>query len=404
MIRYLKNLLWHLPNSIFWNYYYGFPSKKLFLIGVTGTDGKTTTCTLLQKLLENSGLKCGIISTISSPGLHTTSPNPKDIQKIFSEYIKAGYTHVVCEVTSHALDQHRYWGCQFQIGILTNISHEHLDYHRSMTRYIATKAKLLNQSRLAILNRDDPHYQEINKLISSPKVTYSFVKKSDYQAKKITFTDKYLNFFVKHHQYRTDSLYNYQVLNILSALAAFDSLKLDPKIFNDTILHFPETKGRREIVENDSKIRTLIDFAHTPNALSETLTSLKKTTSGRLLVIFGATGGRDKSKRPIMGKNVSEIADIAFITADDTRNEKVEDINDQIISGIDLKKTPKFKYFNIPNRQDAFNLAVKMAKSGDTIVACGKGHETTILHGTTEYPWSEAEAFRSAFRRKTQNV
>lgn len=404
MIRYLKNLFWHLPNSIFWNYYYKFPSKKLFLIGVTGTDGKTTTCTLLQKLLENSGLKCGIISTISSPGLHTTSPDPKDIQKIFCEYIESGYTHVICEVTSHALDQHRYWGCQFQIGILTNISHEHLDYHRTMAHYIAAKAKLLNQSRLAILNRDDPHYQEINKIISSPKITYSLIKKSDYQAKKITLSEKYLSFSVKHHLYRTDSLYNYQILNILSALAAFDSLKLDLKIFNQTILNFPETKGRREIVENDSKIRTLVDFAHTPNALFETLSSLKKTTSGRLMVIFGATGGRDKSKRPIMGKNVSEIADIAFITADDTRNEKVEDINEQIIAGIDLKKTPNFKYFSIPSRQDAFNLAVKIAKSGDTIVACGKGHETSILHGTTEYPWSEAEAFRSAFRRKNQNV
>lgn len=417
MIRKLKNLLWHLPISIFWNIYFGFPSRKLTLIGVTGTDGKTTTCTLIQKLLENSGIKCGIISTISSPGLHTTSPEPKILQKIFSDYQKHGYTHVVCEVTSHALDQNRFYGCHFDISLITNITHEHLDYHKTIENYIAAKAKIFSQSSLAILNHDDNHFNDLRKLVEIPIVTYGVKNTSDFTAKNINITPGSLSFTVNGQKLTTDSNYEYQIYNILACYSVFSKLNLDPKIFQNTILHFPETKGRREIVENNLRIKTIIDFAHTPNALLVTLSSLRKTTPGRLIVIFGATGGRDKTKRPIMGKNVSDIADIAIITADDTRNEKVENINSQIISGINPKKSIEidplnpviskhntFHYANIPNRQDAFNLAIKIAKAGDTVIACGKGHETTILHGNTEYPWSEAEAFRTAFRLKNQNV
>jgi UDP-N-acetylmuramoyl-L-alanyl-D-glutamate--2,6-diaminopimelate ligase len=220
---------------------------------------------------------------------------------------------------------------------------------------------------------------------------------------------------------KTDSNYFYQTYNISAALAVINQLKIDDNYLLSTIKKYPETKGRREIVSNDLDINTIIDFAHTPAALKATLLSLKKNKKGRLIVIFGATGGRDPSKRPLMGQVVSEFSDIAFITADDTRNENVLNINEQIISGIDDKKsyyfqntllTPekinktidsnknKFIFFNIPNRQDAFNLAIKIAKKGDTIVACGKGHETTILHGQTEYPWSEQEAFRTSFLLK----
>jgi len=417
MIQKLKNIFWHLPQSIFWNIYYSFPSRKLTLIGVTGTDGKTTCCTLIQKLLENSGLKCGLISTINSPGLHTTSPNSKILQNIFHNYRKLGYTHVVCEVTSHALDQYRYWGCHFQIGVITNISHEHLDYHKSIENYIKAKAKLFKSSSLAILNADDQYYSAIKKLIKTPQLSYGVKNKADLKATNVKINESSLEFTIDGETYRSDSNYQYQIYNLLACWGVFKELKLDPKIFKETISTFPEVKGRREKVDNELRLNTIIDFAHTPNALLATLRSLRQITSGRLITIFGATGGRDKSKRPLMGKIVSENADIAIITADDTRNEKVEDINSQIISGIDLKKAveidptnPKiinpslFHFANVPNRQDAFNLAVKMAKAGDTIVACGKGHESTILHGHTEYPWSEAEAFRTAFRQKSENV
>ncbi len=400
MIRILKKYLYHLPKAIFWNTVTKFPHKKLVLIGVTGTDGKTTTCTLIQQTLQNSGLKVGIISTISTPGLHTTSPEPKTLMKLFSKFINQSCTHVVCEVTSHSLDQFRYWGCHFAVSVLTNISHEHLDYHQNMEKYMQAKSLLFTQSDAAILNRDCEYFNEFSKKINKPFLTYGTKIKSDIRAKNISITDKNLNFTVDKQLFVTDSNYHYQLYNILAALAVCRHLKIADKFLINTIKKFPNTAGRRQEVENNYSFRTIIDFAHTPNALLQTLTSLRSTTKGKLICIFGATGGRDKSKRPIMGQVVSKNSDIGIVTADDTRNENVVDINKQIISGFDKSST----YYDIPNRQDAFNLAVKLAKAGDTIIACGKGHETSILHGKTEYPWSESDAFKTAFRIKEQNV
>lgn len=428
MVQKIKNLFFHLPKSFFYNLKYGFPSKKLTLIGITGTDGKTTTCTLIREILKQSGLKTGIITTIGAKiedkeintGFHTTTPDPSLLQKIFADMVKAGITHVVCEVTSHALDQYRFWGCKFEVSGITNISHEHLDYHKNIGNYIKTKAKLFSTSNFGILNKDDDSFTVIKKQIKIPFKDYSIKENSDYQAKKIKLDNQKLSFECNGEFFCTDSNYEYQVYNILLALAVCQKLKIKTSLVQQVISHFPETKGRREEVLNDFKFKTIIDFAHTPLSLKSSLSSLKKTNSGNILVIFGATGGRDKTKRPQMGKNVSELANIAFITSDDTRNEKIEDINKQIISGIDPKKSAlidyqeiktkkqiqkiidmakeKFIYFNIPSRQDAFNLAVKIAQPNDVVIACGKGHETTILHGKTEYPWSEAEAFRTAFR------
>jgi len=409
MLQKIKNIFWHLPKSIFFNFFYFFPSRKLVLIGVTGTDGKTTTSTLIHHLLEQSGYKVALISTITSPGLHTTSPDPKYLQKYFYDLGKQGYTHVVCEVTSHALDQYRYWGCQFAVSVLTNISHEHLDYHKTINNYIKSKSRLFLQSQISVLNRDDYSYSILKKLLPQKPKTYSAKFKSDYTAKNIKTTLQKLSFNFNGNTLTTDSPYHYQVYNILAALSVISELNINIKKVIPLLKHFPETKGRREEVNNSFKFRTIIDFAHTPAALDATLSSLKKVTPNRLIVIFGATGGRDKTKRPIMGQVVQNQADIAILTSDDTRNEKIKDINQQIISGFDLSNAhenkpnsfPKekiFNYYQIENRQDAFNQAIKIAQPGDTIIACGKGHETSILLGNTEYPWSESEAFRTAFR------
>lgn len=406
MIKKLKKYFYHLPKAIFANLIFGFPHRKLVLIGVTGTDGKTTTSTLIQQTLQNSGLKVGIISTISSPGLHTTSPEPQILMKLFNEFLKQGCTHVVCEVTSHSLDQFRYWGCHFEVSVLTNISHEHLDYHKTMENYILTKSLLFNQSKVAVLNHNCQHYKEILKNIKIKTVSYGTKSKTDIRATKVTLTDKSLSFNVDKQIFVTDSNYHYQLFNILAALSVCRQLKIDDKFIIKTIQKFPDTTGRRQEVDNNYSFKTLVDFAHTPNALYETLSSLRLVTKGKLICIFGATGGRDQSKRPIMGHVVSQNCDIGIVTADDTRNEKIENINQQIISGFDQKllNNKSFTYYDIPNRQDAFNLAISLAKTGDTVIACGKGHETSILHGKTEYPWSESDAFKTAFRIKDQNV
>ncbi|MFA4826862.1 MAG: UDP-N-acetylmuramoyl-L-alanyl-D-glutamate--2,6-diaminopimelate ligase [Candidatus Shapirobacteria bacterium] len=393
----IKNVFWHLPKSIFFHYYYGQLSNKLTLIGITGTDGKTTTCTLIHQVLQKSGIKSGLITTITSPGLHNTSPKPQEIQRYFKKIISEGCTHCVCEITSHALDQNRFWGCNFAVSAITNISHEHLDYHKNIKNYIASKTKLFLQSNFAVLNRDDQSYEQIKNVITCPIISYSITNPSDFQANNIISDADELRFSVGKTNFSTNSNYHYQIYNILAAFIVTQKLNIDQEIFLETIKKFPDVKGRREEIPNDQKIRTIIDFAHTPNGLKQTLSSLKKITKGKLIVIFGATGGRDKQKRPIMGQVVTQLADITIITADDTRTEKIEDINQQIISGITKKDAI---YYNIPNRQDAFNLAIKLAKPLDTVIACGKGHETTILHGKTEYPWSEAEAFRTAIKLK----
>lgn len=412
-IQKIKNYFWHLPKSIFFNFYFGFPSRKLKLIAVTGTDGKTTTVNLIHQLLIESGIKAGSISTLgaklgdknTSVGLHTTSPDSRVVQQLFKKMVEEGITHAVLEVTAHAIDQFRFWGCHFNVAVITNTSHEHLDDFKNMEEYINTKAKLFLHADTSILNKDDSSYKVITSQKLSKIVTYSVNQKSDYQATDITLTPRLLSFNVNKTKITTDSNYLYQVSNILASLAVSNIIGISLPIFKKTVHHFPSMQGRREEVKNNLGIRCLIDFAHTPAAIASTLETIKATTKGRTIIIFGATGGRDQSKRPLMGKTVSLLADIAIITADDTRNEKIEKINQQIISGIDQTrvKSKKFIYHNIPSRQDAFNLALKLATPGDTVIACGKGHETTILHGNTEYPWSEAEAFRTAIRYRTNN-
>ena len=398
-VQRLKNYLWHLPRSIFVNLVLGFPSRHLTLIGVTGTDGKTTTATLIHRLLTNAGIKADLITTINSPGLHTTSPDPLVLQKMFRQMSKNGVTHCVVETTAHGLDQFRFFGCHFAAGVITNVAHEHLDDFVNLDIYTQAKIRLFRQSTIKIFNADDNSYPLLKQLFPQ-HVSFGINHSADYKAKNIILDSRKLSFTVGNLELTTDSNFHYQIYNILAATAVFLSLGFPEEIISKTIKKFPEAKGRREIVKNSLHIQSLIDFAHTPQALEATLSSLRKTVKGKLICIFGATGGRDQTKRPLMGKVVSENADIAIITADDTRNELVENINRQIIAGIDqnLVKSKKFVFYNIPNRQDAFNLAVRLAAPGDAIVACGKGHETTILHGSTEYPWSESEAFRSAFR------
>ena len=427
----VKNYLWHLPKSIYFKTKFKNPSKNLTLIGVTGTDGKTTTAKLIYEVLTKAGIKTGLITTIGAKtgnrdintGLHMTSPDPSLVQQIFQEMVKSGLTHAVIEVTSHALDQFRFFGCHFKVSVITNTSHEHLDDFIDMHRYIHAKNKIFHYSDIAILNKDDQSFKQISKNVTIPSKTYSIDTKSTYQATNIKINQDELTFKVNQATFKTNSNYYYQIYNILAAYSVINTLNIDTNLFLSVIKDFPEVAGRRQTVPNNLNFKTIIDFAHTPAALESTLSSLKKLTKGNLIVIFGATGGRDKSKRPLMGAVVSQHADIAILTSDDTRNEKVEDINQQIAQGIkanseffnyvkitsskqfqkiSLLAQNKFVYLDIPNRQDAFNFAVKLAQPGDTVIACGKGHETSILHGTTEYPWSESEAFRTAFRLKTQ--
>jgi len=427
----LKNTFWHLPKAFFCSLYYGFPQNKLTLIAVTGTDGKTTTATYIYHLLKSQNIKTGLLTTISTKlgdeeipsALHTTSPDPRETLKILKKMTRSGLTHAVIETTSIGLHQHRFAFFHFDIGIFLNLTHEHLDYHKDMDDYFLAKSILFKNSKLSILNQDDPRTPSLKKLIKSKIITYSINQKSDYQAQKIKQDPKGISFHTKKlGNIEFNSPYHYQIYNLLASIIAAKTLGVKNENIIKTVKNLPLVPGRREKFKNRYKINIIIDFAHTPHALKETLLDLKKQCRKNLIVLYGATGERDKEKRPIMGQIVAKSANISIITADDPRGEDMNEINQAVAQGYEetpvkyisvrnkklksLVKNANQKpiYFIINNRQDAINFTItKLARPGDTFLLASKGHEKSITYGKVEYPWSETEALRSAFRLKKIN-
>src|SRR3989339_479626 len=229
-IQRLKNILWHFPKAVLNNIRFGFPARKLTIIGITGTDGKTTTCHLIYQSLANSGHRVGLISTTGikinnqeyPPSLHTTSPDSYYVQKFLSKMVSQKITHVVLEVTAHGIDQYRFWGCHFDVAAITNTSHEHLDDFVNMNTYIKAKSKLFRSAKFAILNHDDPSFSTISSQLQIPFATYGQTPTSTYQLSQITLTSDNLSFQVNNQQYITNSPYLYQTYNILAALAVLN--------------------------------------------------------------------------------------------------------------------------------------------------------------------------------------
>lgn len=389
----LKNL-YHLFEAILANIYYGFPSKKIKVIGVTGTDGKTTTTHLIAHILKESGFKVSFISTVYAEiaqktydlGFHVTTPSSFMIQKFLKMAVLKKQDFFVLETTSHALDQNRVWGVDYQIAVLTNVTHEHLDYHESYDNYLKTKLKLLKMARFKIINKDDQSCQKIKDLISGFE-TYSLndvlnnKEKSEY-LKKI-FNDKKIT--------------DYNKENYLAAYSVVKKLGLSDKQFFSAVKTFRLPKGRLEIIyQNDFLV--IIDFAHTPNAFLKLLKEVKKMLKkgGRLIHVFGAAGFRDKSKRPLMGKVSDSFACHIILTEEDYRGEKVEDICREIASGI----KDKSKIEMIFNREKAIEKAVFLAKKNDIILLTGKSHEKSLARGNKEERWDEFEAVKKAIKNK----
>ena len=370
--NWLANSFWHWPKAVLANLIYSFPSKKLTLIGITGTSGKTTTAHLLHHILTQAKYKTALISTIEAKigdqqiptGLHVTSPNPFILQKLLRQIVNQGYNYLVLEVTSHGLDQHRCWGCQFKYAVLTNITHEHLDYHKSFNHYQQTKLKLIKPAKIAVLNQTDPSFSQAKKLASGKIIPFSG---QFYQA------------------------------NLNAARAVALDLGIKPKLINSALQSFPGLPGRMQTVYY-KKFKIIIDFAHKPDALKKALQYLRKTKpkSARIISVFGCAGLRDKLKRPLMGKISGRLADITILTAEDPRTEDVNQIIDQINQGCQQAKA-KQVYLE-PDRQQAINLAVKLARPGDIVALFGKGHEQSMCFGKIEQPWSEHQAVNQALK------
>lgn len=374
--------------------WYRRPARRLTLIGVTGTDGKTTTTTLIYHLLKLAGKKVAMVSSVAAyigdqaidTGFHVTLPDPWQLQKLLRRVADAGYRYLVLEVTSHGLDQHRILGCNFYLSVLTNITHEHLDYHKTLAEYIKAKARLFKLSRISLLNRDAAAYPQIKQLlVGKTRIkTYSLKKYLDpaiMAAITTTFTARY------------------NKENALAAATVALDLGLSPQIIARGLKTFPGVPGRLEVVPNSQGLHVIIDFAHTPNALKAVLTELRrrlKAKSHKLIAVFGVAGLRDRTKRPIMGKIAAKLADEVVLTAEDPRTEDVNQIIGQIASG-----APKFPFHKIPDRQSAINYAIiHLARPGDIVGIFGKGHEASMCYGITEHPWSDRQAALTALSKR----
>jgi len=376
----IKNI-YHLLQAILANIWYGFPSHKLKVIGVTGTDGKTTTTHLIAHILKTAGKKVSFVSSVyasiggkeSDIGFHVTTPSSFSLQKLLKLSADNRDKYFVLETTSHAIDQNRIWGINYEVGVITNITHEHLDYHKTYEEYIKTKLKLLKIAKVGIVNKDDDSYRYIK--------DQKFNIKDAYQKSKIV--DKVPN------------LTDYNQYNFSAAYSVCKYLGLTDKQILEAMKTFQLPKGRLDLAY-DKDFKVIIDFAHTPNGFLQLLPAIRKLylkKGGRLIHVFGSAGLRDLTKRPLMGEASAKFSDAIFITEEDYRTEDFKKICEQIASGIKNKN-----YQIIPNRLEAINQAIKIAKVDDIVVLTGKGHEKSLCRGKTEEPWDEYEAVEKALK------
>lgn len=428
------NLFKHLPLAILAAAWYRFPARKLIVVGVTGTDGKTTTASLIHHLLITAGQKAALVSTVAAKirkeetptGLHVTSPHPWKLQSLIQKIVDQSCRYLVLEVTSHGLDQHRVWGIPFKIGVLTNVSREHLDYHPTYDHYVKTKAKLLNKAEWAIVNKDDQSFKGLKLSQPGEKImTYGIKSKADLVATGISLSPTLTQFTYKRMdtpergqetelKIKTKLLGRYNVYNTLAAIGCARILGLDRSVIQKGLATFQSPEGRMEFVDRGQPFSVIIDFAHTPNALEKVLQASRAILSPqRLIVVFGCAGLRDRQKRPIMGEIAAKLADLIVLTAEDPRTEDLDQIIDQIAQGClkggAVEQTPgqlPFRssghsvFFRIPARQKAINFAIqKLAQKGDVILITGKGHEQSMCFGTKEHPWSEKKAVLEALKK-----
>jgi UDP-N-acetylmuramoyl-L-alanyl-D-glutamate--2,6-diaminopimelate ligase len=389
MIRLVKTI-YHFIVAVFSAAWFGFPGRRLTVIGVTGTDGKTTTTTLIYEVLKAAGLKVSMISSVHAviagksynTGFHVTTPNAFWVQKYLRQAVDHGDTHMVLEVTSHGIAQHRVTGIPFAVGVLTNVTHEHLDWHKTFEHYMLTKISLLTRAKVAIINRDESEVYERAMPLLRRKKVISYGIRREAKVTPITFP------------FKTQLPGVFNKYNCLAAIATANSLGVNHKVVRAAIANIEGVVGRMEEVAS-SPFRVIVDFAHTPNAIDKALKAARTMTRKRLIHVFGSAGLRDKSKRPLMGRASARYADIIVLTEEDYRTENVESIMDEIAQGIGEKK----EIHRFPVRADAVAFALSAAKPGDVVIITGKGHEKSLCRGTKEYPWSDQEAVRKGMKK-----
>lgn len=386
--------------------FYGHPSKKIKLAGVTGTNGKTTITYLVENILLTAGKDTGVIGTINYrikgeelPSGNTT-PGQMELQSLLARMLKGGVRHVVMEVSSHALDQGRLGNILFDAAIFTNVTKEHLDYHETVENYFNAKAKLfekLKNGGAAILNNDDKLVRGLKNNIRTKCLTYGIENESDITAKDLKLSIDSSNFTVKTPEgdiaVRTGLIGRHNVSNILASAAAALALGINLKTIKKGIESFRSVPGRLELIDAGQPFRIFVDYAHTEDALYNVLTLLKEVTKrGNIITVFGCGGNRDRTKRPLMGNVACALSDKVIITSDNPRFEDPL----RIISEIEAGVKGKFTNYNIvEDRRRAIAAALKAASKDDVVVIAGKGHEKCQIVGDKIIPFDDCRVTRS---------
>jgi len=365
------------------NQFYGFASDKLKVAGITGTNGKTTISYLIEALAEKSGSACGVIGTINCRfkgkvfTTKNTTPGCVELQDLLAKMLNKKVKYCAMEVSSHALDQDRVAGINFSRAIFTNLTQDHLDYHKNLENYFLAKSRLfrsLKPSAVAIINNDDKYGRRLKRLTKAKIITYGIKNPSTFMASDIDFGIHSTEFTLAAPKIKlrlkTNLVGRHNVYNILSAIAWGISEKLNIKDIKSAIEKFKNVPGRMERIVCKKGYGVFVDYAHTPDALLNVISALRPLIDGRIIVVFGCGGERDKLKRPKMGKVVTELADYAVITSDNPRSEDPSRIIDDICAGID-----KNNYCLMPDRYKAIRKGLSLVKKGDCLLIAGKGHE-----------------------------
>jgi UDP-N-acetylmuramoyl-L-alanyl-D-glutamate--2,6-diaminopimelate ligase len=367
--------------SVMSSNFYDEPSKKLKMIGITGTNGKTTSTYMIKAILEEAGYKVGLVGTIANyigekkiPS-HRTTPESLELQSLFNDMVNDKVTHCVMEVSSHSLALDRVYGIEFREGIFTNLTQDHLDFHETFENYYNAKLLLFKNSKTTIINSDDSYGKRVYQDINGSKLTYGLSKDCDLSAENIKMHSRGIEFDLLYRDQATHIKLNipgrYNIYNALGSAAAC----LNEGVSLETVKKGLErvfVPGRCEIVTKDYNLgfEIIVDYAHSPDGIENILKTAREFTKGRLITVFGCGGDRDRTKRPIMGDIASSLSDIAIVTSDNPRTEEPGAIIEDILKGI-----KKDNYIVEENRREAIKEAIKIAQKDDVIVVAGKGHE-----------------------------
>ncbi len=381
------------------------PADKLKLIGVTGTNGKTSVTYMIKKILEAAGEKVGLIGTIQNMICDTvieaknTTPDAYELNSLFADMANAGCSYAVMEVSSHALEQCRVYNLNFEVAIFTNLTQDHLDYHITMENYLNAKKKLFKMCKIAIINSDDEYADKIIDGLDCKVVTYSTGNTSTYSAKAIKYKPACVDYeFLSKSQLthiKVNTGGKFTVYNSLAAVSCASELGIELQSTVSALNELMGVKGRAEVVPCGTDYTVIIDYAHTPDGLKNILTTFKECEHNRLTVLFGCGGDRDKTKRPIMGSIAARYADFVIVTSDNPRSENPTAIIEDILVGMDGTPTP---YKVIENRIEAIKYAIATAKKDDIIVLAGKGHETYQILSTGKIHLDEREVIAEALK------